>query len=336
MIKRRLAVAFALLLVPVVAGAGSLTQLFVFGDSLSDQGNGYLRTGGTFPPAPYAGRASNGPVAVEYLAAGLGIPLAPSVAGGTNYAVLGAATGPVTFAPPAPPITTDNYAAVAYGQPALSGTGVLAQVQAFAMSGSLFDPGSTLFFVWAGSNDLFINPSQTTAADAVQNLALALGTLYSLGARQFLVPNMPDLALTPWGRSLDPATQAGLSLLAGGFNAGLEQVLQQFDTLPGTGLSRFDSFAFLHEVWANPAAYGFTNATSPCFTGDFTIGATVCADPDSYVFWDGVHPSTATHQILGDRFAEAVAPIPEPTTVGLLGLGLALAAARRRSSAPRE
>src|SRR4051812_18671090 len=54
--------------------------IVVFGDSLSDTGN--------------AGRFSNGPVWVEALARGLNLPLRPSQAGGTNFAVGGARLDP--------------------------------------------------------------------------------------------------------------------------------------------------------------------------------------------------------------------------------------------------
>jgi outer membrane lipase/esterase len=53
--------------------------LYVFGDSLSDNGN--------------AGRFSNGQVWVEHLADRLGLPLRPARLGGTNHAVGGARAG---------------------------------------------------------------------------------------------------------------------------------------------------------------------------------------------------------------------------------------------------
>ena len=66
----------------------------VFGDSLSDTGNLFAATGGTNPIPPYFnGRFSNGPVWVETLAASLGLPVNPSLLGGTNYAFAGAVTG---------------------------------------------------------------------------------------------------------------------------------------------------------------------------------------------------------------------------------------------------
>ena len=123
---RLLAYILTAVLAPALALARPSPLLYVVGDSLSDQGNAFALTGGTFPPPPYDQRASNGPVAVEYLADALGVPLAPSAAGGTNYAVVGAATGAVAI-PSLPPFTTENVAALLYGQAALEGTSLLTQ-----------------------------------------------------------------------------------------------------------------------------------------------------------------------------------------------------------------
>ena len=51
------------------ASAQSYDRLVVFGDSLSDNGNLYLASGGTQPPSPpyYQGRFSSGPVFTELL-----------------------------------------------------------------------------------------------------------------------------------------------------------------------------------------------------------------------------------------------------------------------------
>ena len=98
MMKRLFPLLALLVLTPVPALADPITSLVVIGDSVSDEGNAFAITGGVFPPPPYAQRASNGPVAAEVLAAQGGVPLAPAVAGGTNYAVVGATTGPVAAA----------------------------------------------------------------------------------------------------------------------------------------------------------------------------------------------------------------------------------------------
>ncbi len=70
-----------------IASAGAYSDLIVYGDSLSDNGNLFAFDGGTYPPPPYyMGRMSNGPVAVEDLAHNLGLPL-------LDFAWIGATTG---------------------------------------------------------------------------------------------------------------------------------------------------------------------------------------------------------------------------------------------------
>jgi outer membrane lipase/esterase len=308
------AFAIVVFMAPAFAAAAPITSLYVFGDSLSDQGNAFILTGG-FPPQPYAQRASNGPVAVERLANDLGIALAPAALGGTNYAVVGATSG------------TANISATVYQQPVLAGTGLLTQVGEFLLTGPVSDPTGSLFFVWAGANDLFVDPSQQAVLTAVTNIATAVTALYGDGARRFLVPNLPDLSLTPFGLAQPPAQRAGLQALSSGFNLALANALTGLMQLPGINITPFDTFGQLTDISNNPGAYGFTNASAPCLTGNIVVGGMVCANPDSFVFWDTLHPTTAAHRVLGDAFDRAV---PEPATLTLVGLGMALAIVRRR------
>jgi outer membrane lipase/esterase len=327
MIRKLTSLLVLVLLAPGVASAGPITSLYVFGDSLSDSGNAFVLTGG-FPPAPYAQRASNGPVAVEQLALDLGISLTPAVLGGTNYAVVGSTSGPVLIPGSSPPTFIDNIATITYGQAALAGSSLLNQVAAFVGTGPVADPDGSLFFLWAGANDFFINPSAQTATNAVTNIATSIGALYADGARAFLVPNLPDLALTPAGSGLTPAEQLGLRQLSLGFNAGLSSALGGLSLLPDIKITQFDTFGLISSIVANPTAYGFANSSTPCLSGSLFLGnGVVCQNPDSFVFWDGVHPTTAAHRVLGDAFATSV---PEPATLTLLGFGLAVAASSRR------
>jgi phospholipase/lecithinase/hemolysin len=329
MVRKLSAFLLVALLVPTLAAASPITALYVIGDSLSDQGNGYILTGNTFPPAPYAQRASNGPVAVERLAAILGLPLTPSELGGTNYAVVGATTGVVPI-PFAPPNTTDNTAGLSYGQPALFGHGMLSQVAEILGAGPIPNVQDALFVVWGGANDLFLNPTPGAAATAISNLATAISTLYSIGARQFLVPNLPNLAQTPSGLALPPLQRAGLQQLTIGFNTNLAITLSALPAfLPGVDIEQFNTFALLNAISTNPGAFGFSNASNPCVTGDLASGGVVCATPSSYVFWDNIHPTTAAHQVLGANFAAQVDPVPEPATIALVSIGLAVTIASR-------
>ena len=94
--------------------------------------------------------------------------------------------------------------------------------------------------------------------------------------------------------------------------------------LPGSltdDLILFDAYAGLNAIVASPAAYGLADAGTAC-------AADVTCDASQAFFWDGIHPTTAGHQIMARL---AVAAIPEPATGLLLGFALlGLAASRRR------
>ncbi|MFZ1446678.1 MAG: SGNH/GDSL hydrolase family protein, partial [Candidatus Dechloromonas phosphoritropha] len=149
---------------PVSASASlqELTNLYVFGDSLSDGGNSGLAStyataevpGGPYviPPYPYYnGQYSNGPVAVEYLWQAYNpgsTSFTPSLVGGTNYAIGGATTG------------VANYNSVNPGvpvplQPIYTDLGNNWQLNTFAAQSPVFDPASSLFVVWLFPNDVF-------------------------------------------------------------------------------------------------------------------------------------------------------------------------------------
>src|SRR6185437_8876801 len=80
---------------PPAPPVAPFSALYVFGDSLSDDGNISLATLGLVPVSPpYADRSfSNGPVWAQDLAQELGLPLKASLGGGTDFAYGGAHTG---------------------------------------------------------------------------------------------------------------------------------------------------------------------------------------------------------------------------------------------------
>lgn len=299
------------------AAAAPFSSLVVFGDSLSDNGNFYQATGAAIginlpQSANYAnGRFSNGAVAVEYLAQGLGVSL-------HDYAFGGAESGLL------------NGAAVAAGMPpVLQNTGVLSQIGFFQadLAGAAAD-ANALYFLWAGANDLqFHGFTPEVAQSAIQNLSIGVQTLYGLGARNFLLPGLVDMGLTPSG--LASGNSALLHQFSLGYNLGLTGAIDQLRALPGVHITYFDTLASQHEVLNNASSYGFNNVVDACFSGFVGEPGSTCSDPTGYMYWDRIHPSTAAHQILGQGFLAAV---PEPQSMLLMAVGLlALVAAGRKT-----
>jgi phospholipase/lecithinase/hemolysin len=331
--------AIVLLLVPVPAPAATFTDLFVFGDSLSDVGNLFFLTEGFAPPSPpYAPmRLSNGPVAAEYLAQNLGITLTPSTGGGTNFAVAGATTGLLNYN------FTVNDPPGLQNFPALQFTGMTAQLGAFLDSGPAFDPATTLFLLWGGPNDILLaldtgQDLATAVNQAITNLVDLVAALAVDGAQHVLVPNMVNLAGTPFAlMELTPAEQQALLALVQGFNAGLAAAMDGLeDAFQGSGLdiTVVDTFTAFELARLNPGDFGFTNVDTPCISNlpDLLAGC------PGYIFFDDFHPTTASNKILGTLFTAAVtSSVPAPPALLVLVAGLALVGyVRHRVAAARD
>lgn len=180
-----------------------------------------------------------------------------------------------------------------------------------ALSGGTADPNA-LYFVWGGANDFLTLDSPILAA---QNIAGYVGALATAGAKNILVPNLPDLSLTPFVKGVGLEAQA--QAFSTSFNTMLATQLGSLSLLfPTANIVQFDTYSFLNDVILNPTNYGLSNSQDACLP---SLLDTPCANPDSYVFWDVFHPSTRADAVIASAFAKAV---PEPGTVALLVAGL--------------
>jgi phospholipase/lecithinase/hemolysin len=349
------------LLAALLLSASSLTawalpstysDVYFFGDSLSDVGNvqnAYaaiprdpnppIAPSVALPPGSpanspgdpyYMGRYSNGPIYADVLAKGLNLPLAPSTAGGNDYAFGGARTGYQPLQP--------------FQNPAEPFLGISAQIAAFGTDHGGGADKSALYVVWGGSNnlqDILTRQSGAPGAGAtIDAIILGIQNLYNDGARTFLVPNVPDLTLTPRFRSLlsglpDAARQAASDSIRN-YDSAFAAALNLLETrLFGADIIQFDTFKALNDIVTTPPP-GITNTTARCYNGDdqfFTGGPPPCTNPENFVFWDGIHPTSAVHAILGAQMLAALT-VPEPGSLALLAIALlALAVGSRRQTA---
>ena len=339
----RAAVAWLGLTIASGAVAAPFTGITLLGDSLTDNGNAYLALSAvvgpdnavTQPPyelvpsAPYERPApllpalSNGPVWAEFLGQALNLPVVPSFApttGGSNFAVAGADTGPL----PGIPASLIPTLELQFNQLSL-------------LSGGTFSP-TELFGVWGGANDIrraldvyqqtiLTGGSDDDAFQAaigvvtagVENIAGILEGLVQGGAKYILSLNVPDIGLTPEVAQFSPSGAVDLARnLSIAFNTGLASVIDAIELASGLDIIEVDVFATLSQVVAAPSVFGFSNVTDPCID---VGGSSTCANPDEYLFWDGLHPTSAAHRLLAAAVLGAL-PLPLPGTEALLLIGV--------------
>ena len=249
------------------------SRLYVFGDSYSDIGAGYID--------------GNGPTAVAYLGWLMGLRVASSKAANAAdkslvFAVSGAGTG---------------EGAGRQVKEALLGYGMMNQVRDFAArvkSGEIaFDPQTTLFFLAGGLND-----GRRETEITLANLRQELQILRELGGRHFTIALLPT--------KIPQFAAVGLRL-----NPAYEQFVRQQAGAAGLDLWLNHWGAAFDEVMEHPAAHGIVNTTGACAgRAIFDQDPTPAGDPATYFFYHEGHPSTAVHRIVGKKLFEEVAARP--------------------------
>ncbi len=268
-----------LTLTPCVS-AGPFSELVIFGDSLSDTGNAYESLGSLAmdPNDYYMGRFSNGPVWVEYLATELQLspPVGNYISGsGRNYAFGGARTDGSGFV-------------------SLFINDIDEQAPDYLNDGG--PSGDELIIVFGGANDFF--DGQTNPATPVNSLAADITSLHNAGGRNFLVVNLPLLGKTP--RYVGTSNESVFDNYSTQFNSQLDSSLNSLEgSLTDIQFFRLDAAAIISDATQNPTSYGFTNVT------DQALGQSGI-NPDEYLFWDNVHPTTAAHNLLALDAAEVL------------------------------
>jgi phospholipase/lecithinase/hemolysin len=306
------------------ARAANFSAEYVFGDSLSDNGN-LAGLVGAFPnPPSFDNSFTNGPVAVQLLAQSLGLSANASLwltspsPQGTNYAVGGATAA----------AGTDIVPGVNINLPS--------QVAAFSASVSDHADPNALYVIMIGGNDVIdavLGGSGPSAVTAGANQEVTeISTLADEGAKHFLIVDVPNVGQIPlFTQEAPPPAAAEATAFSQLYDTDLSAGLAGLDLGAGATLTDFDLFGFNANILANAAAHGFTNTTDPCysFTALPTSAAsnTGCspANVDTFLFFNDVHPTAPVQALWADGLRSA---IPEPSTwamllVGFVGLGFA-------------
>ncbi|AMP08852.1 thermolabile hemolysin [Collimonas arenae] len=260
-----------------------INKIVAFGDSLSDNQNIYNASNWTLPNSNswFLGHFSNGNNWVEYLAGNLQLPL-------YNWAIGGAG------------VTTQNLVI----------PGVIQQVQSYTtymQKAQNYQPQNTLFTLLIGGNDL-VNYN-STVDQVISGETQALQNLIQSGARNILLLKLPDVSKAPvFTIKTNGATVAAQVT---GLNNRLVALVASLRAQYGSSLNiqLYDTYALFNDLLTNPAKYQVSNTTQSCLninTDSSTnylqtqTARSQCNNPDSFVFWDTLHPTTHTHKLLAD------------------------------------
>ncbi|MDJ0745571.1 MAG: SGNH/GDSL hydrolase family protein [Xenococcaceae cyanobacterium MO_167.B27] len=302
-------------------------SFYFLGDSLSDTGNLFNLTNGFIPNAPLyePGRFSNGNIWVDNLAEEFDLNISPFTDidpnnDGVSFAIGGATSGATNIDPTAPGLTQQ-----------IDALELLIQNQS---SEEVVD--DDLFFLWIGANDYFNfieddpttpdiietnfpdTPQETQAAlDEVNtNISQGIQDIINLGGENIFVFNLPDLAKTPLGFSLESDDREKLSELTAIHNDLLRETVEEFEgSYSDVNFTYIDISKLFNDILENPGEFGFTNVTDGYTKTDLYTGTGLDptptnpgADPDTYLFWDSAHLTTVGHDIFAD-YVETLIPI---------------------------
>lgn len=306
------------------------SELYVFGDSLSDSGNlsGLKFTNRVGPDYQNSAFAD---IAIEHTATALGITLAPLTSGGfasnvaanggTNHAVGGNQSDQIlasvdsvgTYTPgianppqPIPPFPSFIFR-----------TGI-----------GMANPDA-LYYINGGGNDVLQNNTAGIAATG-SNLVGAAEALTTRGATTIVISNLPDVSQSPATVVQGSAVQAAVLQTVTQVNT---DILTQANASDANILI-MDTFGINRDIINNPERFGFTTYGSQlsavCFDNiqdavcsltpvDGQISSTA-PNPDLFAFNDAIHPSASAQAILGDYYSSVLLAPLEISLLPRLGM----------------
>jgi thermolabile hemolysin len=151
-------------------------------------------------------------------------------------------------------------------------------------------------------------------ADVLSTVRASLDALIADGARHVMLMNLPDVSRAPIVRLRNDGAKLAQQVME--LNAGYLAMRHALAAKhPALRIELFDTVSVLNRVLSDPAAFGIDNVTDSCLSIDSGsslnyvtphMPRSSCVDADRRAFWDLLHPTRRTHQIVGEAVAQFI------------------------------
>ncbi|KAK6940348.1 GDSL lipase/esterase [Dillenia turbinata] len=334
----------------LVSGGGAWTQqqqdpqvpcLFIFGDSLVDNGNNnglltlaranYMPYGVDFPQG-VTGRFTNGRTFVDALALLLGfrsyIPPFAMVAGQSMLRGVNFASGAAGIRDE----TGNNLGEhIPMTQQVANFASSASQLRRFLRGNNSLNGylSKCIFYSGMGSNDYLNNyfmpnyystssvyTPKAYATALLQDYSRQLTELYRLGARKVVVTGIGQIGCIPYelarynGNDGNNPCNESINNAIVLFNSGLRKVVDNFNKgqLPGAKFVYLDTYHSTKDLAQHASSYGFEVIDRGCCGVGRNNGQVTCLplqqpcnDRRKYLFWDAFHPTEVANILLAKK-----------------------------------
>ena len=256
------------------------SDMFVFGDSLSDAGNTYSAFGTPESPPYWQGRYSNGKNWVDFTGDWAGFSNTAGRGGstGNNRAFGGAATG--------------------NGMQFFVIENIGKQVDDWDQNNNLGPTDAVA--IWGGGNDL-INYGANNPQALVDNLEEHAEQLVAAGGQEFIFFELPPLEKTPSESGSSEEDRQALAQRVADFNSGMATMVANLNSTYGVSTHLIPIWIGFEMLYWSGEHFGITNVTHAACEHD---GATcdsndpIAPNVEEYIFFDNLHPTETTHNAI--------------------------------------
>ena len=278
--------------------SNQISNLLIFGDSLSDMGNAKNSILDVPDVPPYwNNRFSNGKVWIDYISEfyGVSTTIGSGSQPGDNRAFGGSQTG-------------QGYSYIVLPNVGTQINNYLTDVQSNI-------PSDTIVSLWAGGNDFLYGTANSEII--IANIESHIRQIVAAGVNELIIPNLPPLEKTPEGLSRSQNQQNEMNSEIILYNSNLQDLVNELENELGIKIHHIDAWTAFNQVVRNKQSLGISNTHEAACSDSsgiiISIFLPICDDSsslvsnvDEYLFFDKAHPTRVMHKFISQLVIEAI------------------------------